>query len=358
MLEDLLERQFGTNTLSEWLLSIGIILGSIVLAKIVYWFIGKIVKRLTAKTKTKLDDIIVDMIEEPIVFAIIIAGIWYGLGLLDFSSKTMNWLHKIYYILVIFNVTWLVTRLLDALVEEYIVPLVENTESTLDDQLLPIIRKGFRVVIWIIAIILAINNAGYDVGALIAGLGIGGLAFALAAQHTVANLFGGFSIFMDQPFVVGDRIRTKDYDGFVTRIGVRSTRIRTFDNRIIVVPNSQVANAVIENVSTEPTRRNKLTLRLSYQTKAEKVDLAIRIVENICRNNQQVAGNFMVFVDDFSLYSIDLMVIFYIKILPDRDIFLIKGDVNFEIIKQFEMNNIQFARVGMKADEQPGNFLE
>ncbi|MCB0410493.1 MAG: mechanosensitive ion channel, partial [Flavobacteriales bacterium] len=230
-MKEFLAKEFYHNTVGDWFISLLIILGAVIVGKILYWFFGKVVKQLTSKTKTRLDDILVDMIEEPIVLAITIAGLWVGLHRLEFTDWWQIWMGKIYHILLAINITWFIARLVDAIIEEYVVPLTEKTESDLDDQILPIVKKGLRSVIWILGVIVALNNAGYDVGALIAGLGIGGLALAMAAKDSVSNIFGGIMVFTDKPFKVGDRIKIGGYDGVITEIGIRTSRLRTLEGR-------------------------------------------------------------------------------------------------------------------------------
>ncbi len=123
---------------------------------------------------------------------------------------------------------------MDAVVEEYVVPIAEKSESDFDDQVLPIMRKGIRAVIWIMGIIIGMDNLGIDITAMIAGLGIGGLALALAAQDMVKNIFGGIMIFLDKPFKIGERIQIDGFDGTVEEVGLRSTRVRTLEGRLLI----------------------------------------------------------------------------------------------------------------------------
>ncbi|MBL4586703.1 MAG: hypothetical protein JKX84_06575, partial [Flavobacteriales bacterium] len=170
------QKQFYWNTVGEWMIALAVIMGSILLGKVVFWFLSTVIKKFTAKTKTRIDDIILDMVEEPVAFAVSLLGIWYGLDSLNLPDAGHVWINRIYYLLIIFNIAWLVNRLVDAVIEEYLLPIVEASESDLDDQLLPLLRKVLHVAVWVLAIVVGMNNAGYDVGALIAGLGIGGLA--------------------------------------------------------------------------------------------------------------------------------------------------------------------------------------
>ena len=131
-----------------------IVIFALVLGKVLYWLIGKTIKKMAAKTITQLDDILVDMAEEPFVFGVIILGIWYGLKKLTLSKTAEIALNKGGQALLILNVAWLITRLFDALVEEYLVPFAKKTESDLDDHIITIIRKGSKISIWVIAIIM------------------------------------------------------------------------------------------------------------------------------------------------------------------------------------------------------------
>jgi MscS family membrane protein len=257
-------REFYYNTVGQWAISLAIIVGTLVAAKIVYWVFGKIMKKLTSKTKTRLDDLMVDMLEEPIVLVITIAGVWFALNRMTFPDKMQEWINTVYWVIITLTVAWLIARLVDALIKEYVVPLTQKTEGDLDDQIIPILRKAIRATIWILGIVIALNNAGYNIGALLAGLGIGGLALAMAAKDTVANIFGGITIFTDKPFKINDRVKIGGFDGTITEIGIRSTRLKTLENRIVTIPNSKFTDGMVENVSSEPHRKVVLKLGVTY----------------------------------------------------------------------------------------------
>ena len=228
-MEDFLSRTYYGNTVLDWAIAFAIIIAAFLVGKVVYWLSSTVFRQLTKRTKTNLDDIILDMVEEPLVFALTVAGIWYGLRTLELPEAAHVWIGNVFQFLVVLAVAWMVTRLLDAVYREYLVPIAEKSENDLDDQLMPILQKGTKLAVWSIGIIVALNNAGYDVGALIAGLGIGGLALAMAAKDTVSNIFGGFTIFSDRPFKLHDRVKVAGFDGTVIDIGVRSTRLKTLE---------------------------------------------------------------------------------------------------------------------------------
>jgi MscS family membrane protein len=337
-----LQKEFYWNTVGEWLLGFAIIIGSVLLGRLVYWITGNVVRKLTAKTKTNFDDILIDMLEEPLSFAVSILGIWYGLDSLNLPDVAHVWINRIYYLLIIFNVAWLVNRILDALIQEYIVPLVEASESDLDDQLLPILKKGIHAAVWIMAIIVGLNNAGYDVGALIAGLGIGGLALALAAQDTVANLFGGITIFVDQPFTINDHIKINAFEGIIEEVGIRSTRLRTFEGRMVTIPNKVFAESAIENVTAEPSRRVIVMLGLTYDTDQNRLQEALDILKAIhAERPEELDEKVLTLFDSFGNFSLNLKFVYFIR--KGQDIFSVMSAVNMEILKRFNAAGLSFA---------------
>ena len=340
-MKEFLAREFYHNTIFDWCITLLIILGAIIAGKILYWFFGNIIKKLTAKTKTKIDDIIVDMIEEPVVLALAIVGMWYGLHRLNFPENWYLFMGKVYHILIAINITWLIARLVDAIIAEYIVPIAEKTESTLDDQIIPVVRKGLRSVIWILGIIVALNNAGYDVGALIAGLGIGGLALAMAAKDSVSNIFGGIMIFTDKPFKVGDRVKINGFDGSITEVGIRTSRMRTLEGRLVTIPNSQFTGNMVENVSEEPTRKVVLNLGLTYDMTAEQMKKGIELLKEIAKNNSDINGDYLVSFNAFGDFSLGILFIYYIK--KNSDILDTQTAINLEILQQFGANGLEMA---------------
>jgi MscS family membrane protein len=340
-MHELLSKTYYGNTVGEWALAAAGILVSILIAKTVYWLIGRFVKRLTQRTDNRFDDLLIDMLEEPAVFTMIITGVWYSLHTLNLSGTAQTMLERAYYVLIIFTVAWLITRLLDAIVETYLAPYVAKTEGKLDDQLLPIIRKGLKLSIWIIAIIVALDNAGYDVKAVLASLGIGGLALALAAKDTLANLFGSFTIFVDKPFIVGDRIKVKGYDGFVREVGIRSTRLQTLDGRMVTIPNQFVADESIVNVSSEPSRKITMDLGLTYDTTPDAMEKAMAILQEIAQNNENVEPNVVTAFTEFKDASLNIRFIYYIK--KGASVFGTQNAINLQILRRFNEEGLEFA---------------
>jgi MscS family membrane protein len=336
-----LEQTFYGNTIAQWALSFLIIVGAFVAGKILYWFTTNIVRRFTSRTETKLDDIIIDMIEEPIVFAVTVMGIWYGLSRLTLSEGLDSAIGQGVQMLVTLSITWLFARLLEAFYREYLKPLADKTETDLDDQLLPIVSKGTRIAVWSLGIIIALNNAGYNVGALLAGLGIGGLALAMAAKDTVSNFFGGVTIFTDQPFTINERVKVEGFDGVIEEIGMRSTRLRTRHGRLVTIPNSIFAATPVENVSREPSRRVDLNLGLTYDTTPEQMREALSIVENIIDEHPGLENQKRVSFNNFGDFALNIYVRYFIR--KEADIWPTKSEVSLAIMEQFEAAGLEMA---------------
>lgn len=340
-MEDFFAKTFYENTVGQWSIAILIVLGSVVISRLFYWILTRIVLSKAEKTKTKLDDILITKLKEPVLFAIIIIGIWYAIKYLSFTPEFDTRIGQAYYLLVSFNVAWVIVRLLDAIVQEYFRPIVEKSENDLDDRLLPIIAKGLKISVWTMAIIIGLDNAGYDVTTMIAGLGLGGLAFAMAAKDTIANLFGGFTIITDKPFTLNDRIQVKGYDGNVKEIGIRSTRIKTFDGREVVVPNATIANDILVNVSVEPSRRVSLSLGLTYDTDHNSMEKAMSILKEIVAENDKLEENVIIGFDAFNDFSLNINFKYYI--IKGSDILGTQTQVNLEILKRFNAEKLEFA---------------
>jgi len=336
----MLEKLYLGNTIETWLYAFAVAAGAVILGRLLYWVIQKTLKVYTQKTTNNLDFIFIDMLEEPLSLAIALIGIWFAMDILTLSAGVRKFVDSILYFLVILNVAWFLSRFFDVIVEKYIAPKVEETETDLDDILLPIVKKLVNIGIWAITIIIGIDNAGYNVTTMITGLGIGGLVFALAAKDAVSNLFGGFVIFSDKPFNMNDRIILNGYEGYVREIGLRSTKLETLDGRIVTMPNSKVTDNPVLNVSKEKGRKTKFYLGLTYNTTPENIELAKDILKDILEKNEDTQDAVVAF-DSFGDFSLNILVIYWIK--RGSPIVHVQDAINMSILKEFNANGLEFA---------------
>lgn len=338
---DFLSNEIYGNTLFKWISSLVIVVASVLLSRIIYMFVSKVLRKRAEKSIGKLDDIIVNSIEKPLVFGIIIGGFWYAAMQLVLPENLKSIIEKLYYILIVFNITWFIIKIVDSIIQEYLEPVFQKSENNLNGEMIPVLRNSVKTGVWIISGMIALKNAGYDVGALLAGLGIGGLAFALAAQDTISNLFGGVTVFTDRPFKIGDRIRVTGIDGVVKEIGIRSSRLQTLEGRIITLPNSIFAKNPIENISSEPTRKVILNIGVEYSTTREGIEKAMKMLKEIVYSEVGTENECVVFFTNFGAYSLDLQLVYYIK--RDADIPDTQSRINLEILRRFNEEKIVFA---------------
>lgn len=333
---------FFENPPERWGLFALSVLFSAVLGRIFYWFFKKIVRRLVVLTKSHFDDILVDTIESPVILGVVLLGIWYGLHLLHWNPDFGKKIYSAYYVLIIFNSTWLITRFFDAFTREFLAPLVQKTNSSLDDMLLPIVRRGLRLGVWLVSIAIAINNIGYDVGALLAGLGIGGLAFALAAQESLANLFGGLTIIADRPFSLGDWVRIDANVGQIKEIGLRSTRIRTVWDTEWIIPNSKLVGNQMENLSKSIGRRIELYIPIAYEHTADEVEKAVHLLGGIVLAHPNTLDDVSVMFRDFSNFAFNIRIRYFL--IHGTSFSRTRTEINVRIMKTLEENGLRLAK--------------
>ncbi len=340
-MSNFLSNTYLGNTLSSYLIFLGIIIASIIIGRLLFLISRKIIRVKAAKTATKIDDVLVEVLERPLVFLISIIGLMVGLKTLYISESVNNFFQNLISILLTIDVAWFVISFVDSLLVHYIQPITDKTKSDVDDMLLPLVRRLAKITLIIIAAIIIIDKFGYNITSLVAGLGIGGIALAFAAKDLLANLFGGFAIITDKPFKMGDRIKIENYDGWVREIGLRTTRVETLDGFQLIVPNSKIADSILENVSREQARKVKMVFGLEYNTSIKKMEEAKKILHEIIKKNKDTRDDSIIGFTEFGESSLNIQAIYWIKNLDK--IIEAKHNVNMEIKKQFERAKINMA---------------
>ena len=338
---EVIHQEFYGNSILNWATAVGILILSFVVVKMLYWIFSNVIRRLTSKTKTNLDDVLIDKLEKPLTYLVLILGYWISIHYLVFKEEVELALENVAYFLLVIDVTAILSRIVDALITEIIMPISEKSDSSFDNQLIPVIQKGVRSIIWILGIIIGLDNIGFDITAMIAGLGIGGLALALAAQDSVKNIFAGIMIFLDKPFRIKDRIQVDGFDGIVEEVGLRSTRLRTLEGRIVTIPNSRFTDNSVTNVTSQPTLKVKLNLGLIYDTDEVQMQKAIDILEDIVKNQEAITDDYAAGFNGFGDFSLNILFIYYVK--PDSHWLDTQTLVNKEILRRFNKEGLEFA---------------
>lgn len=342
----MIDRVFYGNPISEWLISLAIIIGSFVVSKLFLSLNKRFIFKLIKKTNTRLDDILFRTLQSPVMFGIILMSVWIGLSRLQLDKTVAKYLSESYKVLTVVNITWFFKCLLHALIYEYLTPKENETPDKkriyLDSHKISLLQKTTNGVVWTIGIIIALSNVGVELGALLGTLGVGGIAFALAAQDTIKNIFGGFTILTDGTFRIGDRIKVESYDGHVEDIGIRSTRIRTLDKRLAIIPNYKIVEGAIENVSEEPMFRVLMKIGLVYNTTSDKMKHAMEVLKQIAIENGNVDNDtILVGFSSFEAYALNITFIYYIK--KGCDLFQTPSEINLNILERFNAEGLEFA---------------
>lgn len=341
-LNQILESVFFGNTVWQYLLFFGSLVIAIITGKVIYYIFKNVLHKLATASQSKFDDYLVDLVEEPLVVLIVAIGFWVGQLFLTLNEAAQQFFDNIVFVLISITLTWVLLRFIDLLLKKYVEPITERSGSKLDDQVLPILRKSAKTVVLLLALIIVLSNLGYDILSLLAGLGIGGLAIALAAQDTVKNVIGGFTIFWDKPFQIEDFVNISGQKGTVKEVGLRSTRLRTVDATTVVIPNSKVADSVIENFSTRQARREVVNIGLTYDTTAQRMEEAIGIVRDTVKSVQGTdPEDIIVRFINFGAYSLDLEVVYWITNMPDWRMIIHR--VNLGIKRNLDNAGIEMA---------------
>lgn len=340
----MLEKEFLGNSIENWGISILIIVIAVILTKLVSLFNKKVVSSLTRKTKNHLDDIISESIESPILFGIMLIGIWIAIHRLVYPDNFVKVIDNSYKILISLNVTWFFARLINSLIEVYWINQSDKSNRTVKNtsKMMPVVKRTILVIVWVIGGVMALSNVGVNISALLGTLGIGGIAFALAAQDTVKNIFGAFTIFTDKPFSIGDTIRIDNFEGTIIDVGIRSTKMRDYDKRVITFPNYKIADASIINISSEPMRRVVMKIGLTYDTTPEKMAEAMKILTDMPKKVDFVASKDLVV--NFSDFMDSALVITFIYFIEKKgDIGGTTSKVNMEVLSSFNKAGLNFA---------------
>lgn len=265
-------------------------------------------------------------------------------------------------IILAFAVGYGVMKLVDVL-EAWLMKAADKTETSLDNMLVPILRKSMRITIVLITLLFILDLiVGLEnIKSILVGAGVGGLAIALAAKETVANLIGSITIFADRPFQIQDLVQLDGQLGHVEDVGFRSTRIRTWDGHLITMPNDKVINSTIDNLGARPAIRRKSDITITYDSGADKTAQAIQIIKDILAGVPEIDTNPKrsprIYFNEFNSDSLNILMIYWIT-PPDWWLFHeINEKVNLEMMRRFEQAGIEFAfptqTLYLKKDDGP-----
>ncbi|ULQ58571.1 mechanosensitive ion channel family protein [Brucepastera parasyntrophica] len=332
-MEAVLEYVFLGNSVKQWIIAVSCIIGGLVLGKILAAIFRGLHKKISAKIRIYLDEKFLASYQKAITILMLLLGTWTGLRFLHIDDKIKIWVDRGLSVIVICAVCWTVFKILDSIIAERIYTR-KNASGNLEDiQFLQVLRRLTNSLAWIIALVLVLKTLGYNIGAILAGLGLGGVAVALAAKDTLSNLFGSVTVFVDKPFKVNDRIKFSGFDGTITEMNLRTSRLRTQDNHIVTIPNGMFASAPIENVSLEPNTKVFQSVNISKAGGYEKLTAAMEILRAVSNGLDEFDTPSEVLLTSVNGAAYTLQFAVFIK--KDAGYSAALNAVNLKLIQQF-----------------------
>lgn len=326
----------------QWVLGAGLVLAASLIGLIVRFFVLAQVRRLAGRFRLNVDRALLRRLDGPVMVFVITAIVSWRLPDVQLPIEISSITFLALSIVVGLSGVLVASRLVDV-ATGFWATKTEETESKLDDQLVPLVRQISRMIVWAVGILFVLQNNGVQVWSFVAGLGIGSLAFALAAQDTVANLFGALNIFLDKPFQIGDAVKVGSVEGTVEEVGFRSFRVRTFYNSLVTIPNSTITTTNVDNLGLRHRRRAKLTLGLSYDTPPDTLHAFVEGVRAILAAHPNVEKTYEVHFSGFGASSLDILVYYHIVCDTWTEELETKADNGLEFMRLAEALGVSFA---------------
>lgn len=352
------------NTLKSYLLFAGILIFGLLFKRIFSRLFSKLLFKLFGRFVEDSDPrVFISLLVRPVELLLLFFIIYLALNQLTFplnevifsresltvkvktlyQLKLIQVVDKLFLFLFIFSAFWIILRIIDFIAHVFLYR-ASLTESKSDDQMVPFVKELSKILTIIFAIFVVMGSVfELNVATIIAGLGIGGIAVALAAQDTLQNLLGSFTIFADRPFVVGDLVRIDKYEGTIEKVGFRSTLMRTLDKTLVVIPNKKMVDSPLENLSLRNLRRMKFNISLKYDTAAATLLKISREIEGYVNKHAATSNDTLATFDSFGDSALNLQVLYFIEIVDYNEYMKIRQEINYGIMDIVTRNGAEFA---------------
>jgi len=294
------------------------------------------------RTDIRWDEVTVRRLAGPIKLVTFLAILDVGLELFDWPDWIEIWVAKLSYVAIGASLLMAFIKVVDAAIVIWRTKLPADGDRAFNEQLLLLVGKLLKAGGFVIGLFTVFGHLGIDIRAALASVSVMGLALGLAAQDTVANLFGAVAVFIDRPFKIGDRIRVGDVDGVVEDMGIRATRVRSLDGFLITVPNKTVGNTVVTNISSRPTIRTELNFGLTYDTSAARMEVAVQIIDQVFRNDPKTLES-NVYFNRFLDSALNVNVVFVCGTTDWKEYCRILQSLNLQIKQRFDAEGLSFA---------------
>lgn len=326
------------NTQTRIAISIGIILVFFLIRPMLSYLMIKVFK-IKSKKNERINK---SAFYKPLNIFFLILGIYLAIIFLNVPKDIIIIVNKLFSISVIILIASVFSNALkiDSI---FLKPFLKKSTLDSNPRIIKLVTSCIRIIIYCVAGVIVISELGYDINGLIAGLGISGLTIALAAQDTAKNLFGGLVVLLDKPFSIGEWIKTEHYEGIVEEITFRSTRIRTWDDTVATVPNSEIVNSPVLNCTKMNVRRIKINLILEFNTKLKQVCDFTNDVENLLNEYDILKDSIVVKFSDIDDNGYKILISFKTPLKKYADYMNLKETINYKIMQLLEKNKIDLA---------------
>ena len=311
-------------------------------AKLIDWVARVGLKQLAARTQTKLDDLLIELLHGPVKVVAFVVLLNIGLNILDWSERAKLYLSKGLILVVAGSLTWLAVKLIELLLDLWKRRSARDADRRFDDQLFSVLRISLYTFVIVVAVLVTAQNLGINITAVITSLSIGGLAVGLAAQDTLANLFGAVAVFIDKPFRVGDEIKLDAAEGKVESVGLRSTRVRNPNGHLVTIPNKTMGTASITNLTNCANTKTTMNLVLTHTTPTAKVERALSLLAEIYRGHPMTLEVFISF-NHFAGRHINIMIVHWWKGTEYRQYLAGIQQMNLAVKARFDAEGISLA---------------
>lgn len=338
---DLLDYMLYSNSIRQYLFFISVLVITLIITIYVKYIVVSNLEKIVSRSKNKFDDILLNVISSYGVPIYMYISFYFSLKFLTLPSSLNLVINKIYLIIVIYYVVITIQKIIITAFQN-IVEKQLLVDKEYDSSAINILKNIIIVFLWIIGILFFLQNVGFNISTILGGLGIGGIAIAFAMQNVLSDIFASISIFFDKPFKTGDFITIGLDSGTVQKIGLKSTRIKTLQGEILIVPNKELTTVRVHNFKELQTRRIEFILSLRYETPNSKLAKIEKIIREIIEEDPINKVNRIHFAK-FSAYSLDFEIVYTVN---DNNFIVYKDQqqrINFAIKKAFELNKIEFA---------------
>ncbi len=331
------------NRLWKYLAFLIYVILAFYVSKLIDVFFHAWLKKLTARTETKFDDLLIDVLHGPVKVIAFVVLLHIGLDLFSWPVWLDRYISIALKLMVAGSLTYVTIKVIDLSFNYWKLRAAADADRAFREHLFPMLCKAIKVFVVVVAILLTSQNLGMNITSLLASLSVGGLALGLAAQDTLGNLFGAIVIYFDKPFHIGDRIQLEGgVDGQVESIGLRSTRVRNLDGHLITVPNKTMGNATITNVARRPTIKTEMNIGLTYDTSPKKIEHALAILSEVFRSHP-MTHDVLIGFNKFADSSLNIQVVHWWKNTDYTAYMAGLQKMNLEIKRRFDAEGISFA---------------